>query len=675
MFRALRNHVSAKVTALVVGVSVAVFSALVAISASWQRDGMVGQMDSSLTRTAELIRLAVENPMVVGDDAGTKTAFAFLRGKYPDTTIYLTNFKGNVTYCTDEALVRRDFAKAYGQEDIDGLLARALREPVEAGLLTSHGGRDLFLRVMSVPNDKTCHHCHGASQPILGGMVVVQDVSPAVAAIDAQIWGFVGLCAAGLVLLAVPVVVFLRRSVVARISSIAGAANEVASGNLAAAFDASSGDELGQLAGHLGGMVAKLKTQLGFSQGILNGMTVPCYVADTGGRVTFVNRPLLDLLGLDGDPGEYAGRAVAELYYGDAGRQTIVSQVLETRQAQSRPRFEYTSRKGARLFLSVEAAPLYDLDGNLIGAFALTTDLTAVVGQQELIETQHRRIAEAAAQAEDVSVQMSTFADELAAQVDEASSGSAEQQARTAEVATAMEQMNATVLEVAGSAGGAAELADQARALAEDGLGVVQESVALSEDLGRRAEDLKRDMADLGRQAEDVGRIIEVINDIADQTNLLALNAAIEAARAGDAGRGFAVVADEVRKLAERTMTATKEVTGSIQAIQGSAGANVEGTERTVRGIVRSRDMAQKSGQALERIVEMVQKTADQVRSIATAAEEQSATSEQITRSTEGINHIAHETARTMAESAAAVSELAEQAQALRRIIEDMRAA
>jgi methyl-accepting chemotaxis protein len=271
------------------------------------------------------------------------------------------------------------------------------------------------MRVMSVRNERTCHHCHGASQPILGEIVVVQDVSPAMAAIDAQVWNFVGLCAAGLVLLAAPVVVFLRRKVVARIAAIAGAANEVASGNLAATFDAASGDELGQLAGHLGGMVGKLKTQLGFSQGILNGMTVACYVADTQGRVSFVNRPLLDLLGLDGAPEGYVGRAVAELYYGQAERQTIVSRVLETRQAQSRPRFEYTNRKGATLVLSVEAAPLYDLDGNLIGAFALTTDLTALAEQQRLIEEQHRRIADAAARAEDVSVRMSTFADELAA--------------------------------------------------------------------------------------------------------------------------------------------------------------------------------------------------------------------------------------------------------------------
>jgi methyl-accepting chemotaxis protein len=188
-----------------------------------------------------------------------------------------------------------------------------------------------------------------------------------------------------------------------------------------------------------------------------------------------------------------------------------------------------------------------------------------------------------------------------------------------------------------------------------------------------QVESLRRSMDELGAEAEGVGRVVEVITDIADQTNLLALNAAIEAARAGDAGRGFAVVADEVRKLAERTMAATQEVTHSIGSIQQSAKANIKGTEKAAASVGESREKARVSGEALLEIVGMVESTADQVRSIATAAEEQSATSEEIASSTDDINRIAMETAQVMTESAKAVSDLAMQAQALREIIEHMR--
>ena len=121
-----------------------------------------------------------------------------------------------------------------------------------------------------------------------------------------------------------------------------------------------------------------------------------------------------------------------------------------------------------------------------------------------------------------------------------------------------MEQMNATVLEVARNASQASTTVKEARDKASDGARVVADVVVGIEGVQALAETLKTDMTSLGQQAEGIGRIIGVIGDIADQTNLLALNAAIEAARAGDAGRGFAVVADAVRKLAEKTMAFLK---------------------------------------------------------------------------------------------------------------------
>ncbi|BBD08620.1 methyl-accepting chemotaxis protein [Desulfovibrio ferrophilus] len=668
-----RSHVNARVTALVIGICVLVFAALITISSMWQSDAMEAQLDASLTRTSELIKQTVEKPMVIGDDASTKKEFAFLKDKYPDTEIYLTNYKANVTYSTVDESVRKDFESAYDQADMLGLMTTSLSEQTETGLLTKSGGRDLFMRVMSIPNEKSCYHCHGSSQAILGSIAVIQDVSPNVSAIRTQIYEFIALCVGGLILLVVPVVLFLRRNVIARLADIAGASNEVANGNFDARFECASTDELGQLGCNLSGMVGKLKTQLGFSQGILSGMTIACYVADTDANVSFINKPMLELIGLDGDPESFHGRNVSDLFFGDSTRETVENLALNDRKPHSVPREEYENRKGQTLFLNMEAAPLYDLDGNLIGAFALIMDLTAIVENERMIEAQNMRIAKAAGDAEQVSVNVSSSADELSAQVEEASRGSDGQLARTSEVATAMEQMNATVLEVAQNADSAAELADRTKIKAQEGQTVVEESVRIAEHVATQAMGLQESMKELGSQAEDVGRIVEVITDIADQTNLLALNAAIEAARAGEAGRGFAVVADEVRKLAERTMSATQEVTQSIQTIQNSAKASVASTEEAVVSVEQSREKAHVSGEALAEILGMVENTADQVRSIATAAEEQSATSEQITRSTEDINSIANETAQAMTEAAKAVNDLAEQAQALRGIIEDMR--
>jgi methyl-accepting chemotaxis protein len=187
-----------------------------------------------------------------------------------------------------------------------------------------------------------------------------------------------------------------------------------------------------------------------------------------------------------------------------------------------------------------------------------------------------------------------------------------------------------------------------------------------------QAQVMREDMGALGKQADGIGAIMNVISDIADQTNLLALNAAIEAARAGDAGRGFAVVADEVRKLAEKTMTATKEVGQAISGIQQGTTQNIGHVNESVRAVEQATALANKSGEALREIVHLVDSASDQVRSIATASEEQSAASEQISRSIGEVNIISAETTQAMTQAAQAVGELANQAHTLRNLIGEL---
>ncbi|MCA1944693.1 MAG: methyl-accepting chemotaxis protein [Desulfovibrio sp.] len=280
---------------------------------------------------------------------------------------------------------------------------------------------------------------------------------------------------------------------------------------------------------------------------------------------------------------------------------------------------------------------------------------------------------QAARQLENVVEVITSASEELSAQIEQSSAGADEQSARVGETATAMEEMNATVLEVARNAGQASETSLKARQQADEGARVVGQVAAFIGQVQSNAQQSLRDMEALGSQAEGIGQILNVISDIADQTNLLALNAAIEAARAGDAGRGFAVVADEVRKLAEKTMTATKEVGQAIHGIQLGARKNIDNVSQAARAMEDMSALADKSGEALGHIVTLVDLAANQVGSIATAAEQQSATSEEINRSIEGVNRIAAETADAMRQSASAVAELARQAQILKTLIEDMK--
>ena len=252
------------------------------------------------------------------------------------------------------------------------------------------------------------------------------------------------------------------------------------------------------------------------------------------------------------------------------------------------------------------------------------------------------------------------------------SKGSEEQVSGLASTSTAMGQMNASVLDVARSAGQAAEQTEASRAKAGEGEQAVAVTIQAMRDLRAMNETLRANMERLGAQSQAIGQVMNVISDIADQTNLLALNAAIEAARAGDAGRGFAVVADEVRKLAEKTMNATREVGETITGIQTITGEGVASMDGAMAAMGRAESLSADSGRLLQEILGMADRAASQVQAIAAAAEEQSSASEEITRSLERIDGVARENGGLVSESERSVHTLSEQTEVLRGLVAEL---
>ena len=279
----------------------------------------------------------------------------------------------------------------------------------------------------------------------------------------------------------------------------------------------------------------------------------------------------------------------------------------------------------------------------------------------------------AASQLEEVVSIITSASTQLSAQIEQSDHTASDSAQRLAEAATAMNEMNATVQEVARNASDASKMSAETRSKAERGAVVVQQAVDSIERVQEVAEVLRADMQQLNEHARSISTIMGVISDIADQTNLLALNAAIEAARAGEAGRGFAVVADEVRKLAEKTMTSTSEVGSAISAIQHSTTKSMEGVDKAVAQIGQATELSNQSGVALHEIVTDAETTADEVRAIAAASEQQSAASEEINQSIVQVNDMSDKTAQAMREAAQAVASLATQAQRLETLIEDMK--
>ena len=293
---------------------------------------------------------------------------------------------------------------------------------------------------------------------------------------------------------------------------------------------------------------------------------------------------------------------------------------------------------------------------------------------KEKAEAGQRALLHTAADVELCVDRVTAAVDNINSQIEASTNLVASQNERVTTSAGAMEEMNATVLDVAKSASIAAEGSKRATEKAQEGEQIVKESVTAIKNVQSDIHSLQEVMQNLGEQARSIGSVMTVINDIADQTNLLALNAAIEAARAGEAGRGFAVVADEVRKLAEKTMDATKEVSSAITGIQSGTRASIDAVTRTEQNLESTTGLVSRSGEALHIIVTESAAIADQIHGIATASEEQTATSQEIMRSLEEINASASETATAMRTSETATRDLAGQTHELQEIVHKLRA-
>ncbi len=288
-------------------------------------------------------------------------------------------------------------------------------------------------------------------------------------------------------------------------------------------------------------------------------------------------------------------------------------------------------------------------------------------------EEKRQSILEAVAQLEEIVNNIASASEQLSAQIEISTRGAKEQSNRMTETATAMDQMNETVLDVARNSSTSAELANNTQAKATDGASVTQRCQESMNEVKNESIKLRQNMNELAGHTQSISAVMGVITDIADQTNLLALNAAIEAARAGEAGRGFAVVADEVRKLAEKTISSTTDVANVVAAIQKSTEINVSQVDTSVQLIEEATELTIQSGQALEVILDMAEESADGIRAIATASEEQSATSNEVVQSITAVSDIANSNVSAMNEANHAVTLLSQQTQQLQILVDSLK--
>ncbi|MBD8574218.1 methyl-accepting chemotaxis protein [Pseudomonas syringae] len=255
--------------------------------------------------------------------------------------------------------------------------------------------------------------------------------------------------------------------------------------------------------------------------------------------------------------------------------------------------------------------------------------------------------------------QLASSAHDLSAVTEHTHLQASNQKEETEQVATAMNQMTATVHDVARNAEQAALAAQRADEKVGTGQAVVRQSLQRIEQLANASAAASQSIENLSAQVQDIDQVLGVIKSVAEQTNLLALNAAIEAARAGEQGRGFAVVADEVRALARRTQQSTAEIEQLVSSLRSGARASVEQIQSSSELVRLAVGDASQTESALGSIATAVSIIEQMNQQIAAAAEQQGSVAEEINRSVTSIRSSADQSALAMQGNASSSVELA----------------
>lgn len=651
---------------------------------------------SALSQVAESSQSLLKNmysgikyPMSVGDSKTVEAQLKDIKDHMEGVEVYISDFHKVLQYASEEDRIHTSILDYLLEKETKEVLADALRTGLSPKKsFTEIRDEEAFLvTIMPLLNENSCHHCHGASQKVLGAMVVkhpVKEVYTSLATARNRLILFSVIEIIGIIFL---INFLFNRLVTRRIQGLAIKTGQVSAGDVTVEVHDDSQDSIGKLAQNFDQMIKNIRDRIEYANSLKLGISDPFFMVDPAMNVTYINDAASKLVGARSE--DILGKKTCEqLFESDVCHTGCpVKKAMQTGEATVGSRVTVKNADGEEIPIMTSAAALRDSAGKILGGFEIIRDISKEVEAESVLRDsylkeekakenlQHRveslsDILRGVAEGDfTVKAEMSGENDamdqlvqrtnetldhmeELIGQTKRAaltvvmgvrhiSEGNQELSQRTQQQAATVEETSATVEQLVSNINQNATNTQRADSLSKEAVAVAMEG-------GDTVEKTAQAMNGMSESSRKIVEMMNLINEITFQTNLLSINAAVEAARAGEQGRGFAVVANEVRNLAKRSSEASKDIQNLVSDIMNQVNTGKEWVGQLENGF--------------KKIVQTIKQVSDALSEVSLATQESSRGIEQIGQAVDEMGGVIEHNVSLVDELAGATEQLNEKA-------------